>query len=137
MEGGGDVVSRMDHGGREIQDRIFRDGITGRTPPIPVSPADLERAARRRLSRRAWAYIAGGAGSESTVRANRTDFDRWRLIPRILRDVSTRDLSTELLGATLPAPLLLAPVGVLSLAHRDADLAVARAAARRRVPSPT
>ena len=55
----------------------------------------------------------------------------WRIVPRVLRDVSERDLSVELFGRTLPSPFLLAPIGVLELAHRDADLAVARAAAPR------
>lgn len=120
--------------GRAVQDRIYRDGITGRTPQVSTSAIGLERQARRHMSRRAWGYIAGGAGSEATMRANRAAFDRWQLVPRVLRDVSSRDLSTQLFGTTLPAPVLLAPVGVLSLAHRDADLAVARAAAERGVP---
>ncbi|MBE7189647.1 alpha-hydroxy-acid oxidizing protein, partial [Jatrophihabitans endophyticus] len=120
--------------GRRVQDRIYRDGITGRTPQVSTSAYGLERQARRHMSARAWAYIAGGAGSEATMRANRAAFDRWQLVPRVLRDVSTRDLTTELFGATLPAPVLLGPIGVLSLAHRDADLAVARAAASRGVP---
>jgi len=68
------------------------------------------------------------------MRANRAAFDRWRIVPRMLRDVSRRDMSVRLLGETLPAPLLLAPIGVLEMAHRGADLAVARAAAREGVP---
>lgn len=62
------------------------------------------------------------------MRANRDAFERWRIVPRVLRDVSTRDLSINLLGSVLPAPILLAPIGVLEAAHPDADLAVARAA---------
>lgn len=81
------------------------------------------------MSRRAWAYVAGGAGCERTMRANRAAFDRWRIVPRVLRDVSTRDLSVTIFGRRWPAPLLLDPIGVLDLAHPEADLAVARAAA--------
>jgi lactate 2-monooxygenase len=66
--------------------------------------------------------------------ANRAAFERWSIVPRMLRDVSTRDLTVELFGRTLPAPLLLAPIGVLELAHPEADLAVARAAAAEGVP---
>ena len=66
--------------------------------------------------------------------ANRAAFDKWRIVPRILRDVSTRDLSVRLFGRTLPAPVLLAPIGVLEVAHRDADAAVAKAAAAEGVP---
>ena len=86
------------------------------------------------MSREAFAYTAGGAGSESTMRANRAAFDRWRIVPRVLRDVSVRDTSIELFGRRLPTPLLLSPIGVLELMHRDADLAVARAAASLGVP---
>ena len=86
------------------------------------------------MSAEAYAYIAGGAGAERTMAANRAAFDRWRIVPRVLRDVSDRDLSVELLGRRLPTPFLLAPVGVLELAHRDADVAVAKAAAAEGVP---
>lgn len=120
--------------GRRVQDRIYRDGAIGRRPRISTSAAGLEKQAHRAMSRRAWAYVAGGAGAEATMAANRAAFDTWRLVPRVLRDVSVRDLSVELLGSRLPAPVLLAPVGVLSLVHRQADLAVARAAAEHGVP---
>src|SRR5207247_1181277 len=75
-----------------------------------------------------------GAGAELTLRANRAAFERWAIVPRVLRDVSVRDLSIELFGDRLPAPILLAPVGVLEMAHREADAAVARAAARAEIP---
>jgi isopentenyl diphosphate isomerase/L-lactate dehydrogenase-like FMN-dependent dehydrogenase len=101
---------------------------------VPVSAEELERAAQHAMSREAFAYTAGGAGSESTMRANRAAFDRWRIVPRVLRDVSVRDTSIELFGRRLPTPLLLSPIGVLELMHRDADLAVARAAASLGVP---
>ncbi len=86
------------------------------------------------MSREAFAYVAGGAGLESTIAANRTGLDSWRIVPRVLRDVSPRDLSTELFGRTLPAPVLVAPIGVSSMAHREADLGAARAAAAEGVP---
>jgi lactate 2-monooxygenase len=72
--------------------------------------------------------VAAGAGNERTVAANRAAFDRWRIVPRMLRDVERRDTSAELFGQRLPSPFLLAPVGVLELAHPEADCAVARAA---------
>ncbi|MGQ0657621.1 MAG: alpha-hydroxy-acid oxidizing protein [Chromatiales bacterium] len=86
------------------------------------------------MSREGFAYVAGGAGTESTQTQNRAAFERWRIVPRVLRDVSSRDLSVRLLGDLLPAPLLLAPIGALEMAHRKADLAVARAAAALGVP---
>ena len=68
------------------------------------------------------------------MRANRDAFRRWRIVPRYLRDVSRRDLAVEVLGLRLPAPIMLAPIGVMSILHDDADLAVARAARSLGVP---
>src|SRR5690606_1604159 len=113
---------------------IYLDGAMGRRPTVPVDPARLEAAARRRLDRRAFGYLAGGAGSESTVRANREAFDRVRLVPRRLVDVRERTTATELFGARMSAPVYLAPIGVLELAHREADVGAARAAAATGVP---
>jgi lactate 2-monooxygenase len=120
--------------GRLRQAAIYRAGAMGRRPRLPTSYDALAERARKTMSRAAFAYVAGGAGREDTVRANAEGFDRWGIVPRVLRDVSTRDLSVDLFGRTLPAPVVLGPVGVLSLAHRDADLAVARAAARLGLP---
>ncbi|GAA3638856.1 lactate 2-monooxygenase [Microbacterium awajiense] len=119
---------------RRAQSDIYRAGISGSTPRVPVAGDALEAAARSAMSAEAFAYIAGGAGAERTVDANRAAFGRRQLWPRPLRDVSTRDLSTTFLGVDRPSPLLLAPLGVMELAHRDADLAVARAAAALGVP---
>ncbi|WP_375474693.1 alpha-hydroxy-acid oxidizing protein [uncultured Jatrophihabitans sp.] len=131
---GNPVVGAAVGAGRRVQDRIYRDGVSGRRPRVSTAAETLALQAKRKMSRRAWAYVEGAAGGEATMAANRAAFDRWRLVPRVLRDVSRRDLRTEVLGAALPAPLLLAPIGVLSLAHPDADLAVARAAAAHGVP---
>jgi len=86
------------------------------------------------MSKEAYAYVAGGAGLESTISANRKEFYRWNIIPRMLNDVSERDTAIELLGHRYPAPFMLAPIGVLELMHRDADLAVAAAAAEEGIP---
>ncbi len=120
--------------GRKRQREIYVDGVAGHRPAIPVAPAELEKAAQAAMSPEAWAYIAGGAGRESTMEANRAAFERWRIIPRVLRDVEQRDLSIELFGRKLPSPLMLCPIGVLEMAHAKADLAVAQAAAALRVP---
>jgi lactate 2-monooxygenase len=110
------------------QTQIYLDGVSGRRPPIPLDADRLEAAARKRMRPEAYAYVAAGAGHERTVAANRAAFDRWRIVPRMLRDVERRDTSVELFGQRLPSPFLLAPVGVLELAHPEADCAVARAA---------
>ncbi len=114
---------------RQLQ--IYLDGARGVRPRVPVNAARLEDAARDVLSDVALAYIGGGAGTESTMRANREAFERWRIVPRVLRDVSRRDTTMELFGRTWPSPFYLSPVGVLELMHREADVAVARAAAER------
>jgi lactate 2-monooxygenase len=110
------------------QTQIYLDGVSGRRPRVPLDADRLEAAARRRMRPEAFAYIAAGAGNERTVAANRAAFDRWRIVPRMLRDVERRDTSIELFGQRLPSPFLLAPIGVLELAHPQADCAVARAA---------
>lgn len=115
--------------GRLRQMEIYVTGAGGRRPVAPVAPEALEAAAARAMSAQAAAYIIGGAGCESTMRANRAAFERRRLVPRVLRDVASRDLSVELFGRMHRSPVLLAPIGVLEMAHREADLAVAGAAA--------
>ena len=110
------------------QTRIYLDGVSGRRPHVPLDADRLETAAKRRMRPEAFAYVAAGAGNERTLAANRSAFDRWRIVPRMLRDVERRDTGVELFGRRLPSPFLLAPVGVLELAHPEADCAVARAA---------
>lgn len=121
-------------GGRKRQAEVYLEAVRGRLPAVPTDPARLEAAARASMSAEGFAYFAGGAGVETTMAANRADFDRWRIVPRMLRDVSTRDPTVELFGRTLASPFLLAPIGALGMAHPEADLAVARAAAAEGVP---
>src|SRR4051794_13928468 len=108
--------------------------MSGTLPALPLSYEAMRRRAKRVLSAGAYGYVAGGAGAEDTMRSNREAFRRWEIVPRMLRDVGVRDLSTEVLGMQLPAPLLLAPIGVQSIVHRDGELATARAAAATGVP---
>src|SRR5436190_4147925 len=116
------------------QTAIYRAGVSGRRPQVPTDATKLEARAHKAMPSEAFAYISGGAGTGATMRANREGFDRWRIVPRMLRDVSERDTSVELFGRRLPSPFLLCPVGVLEMVHADADLAVARAAAAEGVP---
>ncbi len=124
----------MNTNGRLRQTQIYLEGLAGKKPLVPIDPDRLERHAERVMSPEAFAYIAGGAGMESTMAANRRAFERWRIVPRMLNDVSKRDQSIELFGMRLPSPLLLAPIGVLEMAHPDADLAVGKAAAAEHIP---
>jgi isopentenyl diphosphate isomerase/L-lactate dehydrogenase-like FMN-dependent dehydrogenase len=114
--------------GRARQQEIYVDGVSGVRPRVSTDLTRLEADAERVMSRRAFAYVAGGAGTGATIAANRTAFDRRRLVPRMLRDASVRDTSVELFGRRMSAPFMLAPIGVAEMAHRDADLATARAA---------
>lgn len=116
------------------QTQIYLSGLQGQRPATPISPDELEIQARAKLSPEAYGYIAGGAGSEDTMRANRDAFTRWRIVPQMLRDISTRELSVEVLGQRFPTPIMLAPIGVLSIAHPEAEVAVARAAASLGIP---
>jgi isopentenyl diphosphate isomerase/L-lactate dehydrogenase-like FMN-dependent dehydrogenase len=111
------------------QAEIFLRGMAGETPAHPVAWAELERAVAERVEPRVADYVFGGAGSGDTMRANLEAFRRWRIVPRMLRDVSARDLSVTVAGTPMPAPLGLAPIGVQSIAHPEGELAVARAAA--------
>jgi len=116
------------------QNEIYLNGLAEVRPALPCEPGTLEELARERFAPEPFGYVAGSAGTEGTARANRTAFDRWRIVPRFLRDVSTRDLSTTVLGTPFPAPIALAPVGVQGIVHEEAELAVARAAAGLRIP---
>ncbi len=120
--------------GRDTQSTIYRDGASGRRPLVPTGPRQLYEAAHAAMSPEAWAYVAGSSGSESTASANREALDRWRILPRVLRNVATRDLSVELFGHRYPSPVIAAPIGALELVHRDADVAVARATADLGIP---
>jgi lactate 2-monooxygenase len=120
--------------GTTRQSQIYQEGVKGQRPVLPVSLEALEQRAREILPPEAFDYVAGGAGSEDTMRANRDAFRRWRIVPRVLRDLAQRDLSVQLLGTTLPAPVLLAPIGLQSVVHPEAELAVARAAASLEIP---
>jgi len=116
------------------QRTIYINGATGARPGLPVDFIRLEHEAQAKMPPEARAYIAGGAGRETTMAANNSAFDRWRIVPRMLRNVEHRDTTTNLFGSPMPAPFFLAPIGVLEMAHPNADLAVARAATQSGIP---
>src|SRR5437773_3588025 len=111
------------------QDEIYTLGLAGQLPPFTTDPDALEESARRRMAPGPFWYVAGAAGTGSTMCANRTAFDQWRIVPRMLTNPKIRDLRTTVLGTGMPAPVLVAPVGVQSIIHPDGELATARAAA--------
>lgn len=101
---------------------------------LPVSVERWEQQARLKLEDGPFWYVAGGAGAGDTMKANLESFQRWSITPRMFNDVDTRDMSVTILGQTFPYPLLLAPIGVQSIVHDDAEIASAKAAAEMNVP---
>jgi lactate 2-monooxygenase len=120
----------------DYQLEIYGAGLHGVIPRFPMAFAELEARAEQALAPSVLSYVAGGAGSEHTQRANVGAFRRWGLVPRMFVGAARRDLSVELFGMTLPSPLLMAPIGVIGICAQDGhgDLATAAAAARTGVP---
>ncbi len=120
----------------DYQLEIYGAGLHGVLPRFPMAFAELEARAEQALSPSVLSYVAGGAGSEHTQRANVSAFRQWGLIPRMFVGAAQRDLSVELFGMRLPTPVLMAPIGVIGLCAQDGhgDLATAEAAARTGVP---
>ena len=116
------------------QKEIYLNGFSGARSKIDIDIQKLEEHARSYMSEKAFAYIAGGAGNEITMKSNREAFEKCKIIPRMLRDVGARDIGIELFGQKLPSPFLLSPVGVLEMVNDAADVAVAKAASRLRIP---
>jgi isopentenyl diphosphate isomerase/L-lactate dehydrogenase-like FMN-dependent dehydrogenase len=119
-----------------FQNEIYLAGLSGVVPDFPMDYAGWEARAAQALPPSIVSYVAGGAGDESTQRANVAAFQRWGLVPRMFVGAAQRDLSVELFGLTLPSPVFMAPIGVIGLCAQDGhgDLATARAAARTGVP---
>jgi (S)-mandelate dehydrogenase len=102
--------------------------------PDAVSIEDLRTMARRRVPRAIFDFFDGGAEDEVTLRANRAAFERVRLLPKVLVDVSAVDLKTDLFGKRSNLPLAIAPTGGISAGRAGAELALARAAKAFGVP---
>ncbi|MFP5353397.1 MAG: alpha-hydroxy-acid oxidizing protein [Actinomycetota bacterium] len=119
----------------QYQYEIYLQGLSGEKPDFPYELHELERRFEAEVDPIPRDYVSAGAGSEDTMRANLDAFKRWRIVPRMLTNVETRDLSTEVLGTKLPAPLLLAPIGgIQSLLHPEGELAVARVCKELGIP---
>jgi lactate 2-monooxygenase len=101
---------------------------------FPDSYEGWEKMARTNLDEERFRYIASGAGYDETISANLEAFRRWKIVPRVLRDVGKRSSAVTLLGTVASAPLLLAPVRGLNYVHSDGDTGVARVAAELGIP---
>jgi len=126
-------ATQLSHGA-QYQLQIYFAGRQGIKPQLPVSFEALEQKAKETMKPETFDYICGGAGAETTMGNNIAAFNKWQIVPRMMGDVSKRSIETALFGVKLPTPVLLGPVGVLSIAHPDAELAVARAAKAWQVP---
>ncbi|EIM86183.1 oxidoreductase [Stereum hirsutum FP-91666 SS1] len=116
----------------------MRNAYAGRKPPSIESytVGKLEERAREATegSCSAYMYTFGSTGSSSTNKANLKALQQWKIIPRMLRDASTRSLETTLFDKTYKSPVLIAPVGVQGILYKDGELATARATAKVGVP---
>jgi len=119
-----------------MQNEIYNAGLQGILPDYPVDFATLEQRAHEALGPMLTNYVAGGCGDEHTQDTNASAFHHWGMVPRMMVDCSTRDLSIELFGMKLPSPLFMAPIGLNGEATQDrhGDMAAARASAMTGVP---
>lgn len=125
----------MPHYG-DYQNAIYFAGLSGVVPKVPVDFATLAARATAAMPASVRDYVQGGCGDEFTQDHNAAAFRHWGMVPRMMVDCSTRDLSVDLFGLRLPSPIFMAPIGVTGLMTPDGhgDLAAARAAAETRVP---
>jgi 4-hydroxymandelate oxidase len=96
----------------------------------PINIFEYEQLASQNLTQMTWDYYVSGANDEITLNDNRAAFNRLKLLPQVLVDVSQRDLKTTILGQSLELPILIAPMAFQCLAHLDGELATAKVAAR-------
>lgn len=125
----------MPHYG-DYQNAIYFAGLSGVVPKVPVDFATLATRATAAMPASVRDYVQGGCGDEYTQNHNAAAFRHWGMVPRMMVDCATRDLSIDLFGLRLPSPIFMAPIGVTGLMTPDGhgDLAAARAAAETRVP---
>lgn len=119
-----------------MQNEIYNAGLRGTLPTFPVDFASLEKRAHEALGPSLTNYVAGGCGDEHTQDQNAAAFHHWGMVPRMMVDCTTRDLSIELFGHRYPTPLFMAPIGLNGEASQDrrGDMAAARASAMTGVP---
>lgn len=121
--------------GFEAQLRLYTESLRHKTSwSWPVGAEHWRATAKKVLTKEAWGYLEGAAGTEATMRENRRAFERVKIRSRMLRDVSDRDVTVTLLNDKISVPFLLAPIGVQEIIHPDGELASAKAAVRAEVP---
>ena len=125
-------------GGRKygaFQTEIYTAGaLQNKHPILTTDPNRLEQQAKETMSIRSYNYVAGGAGERATMDANRLALRQWKMIPRMLRQTTIRDLTCEFFGDKHESPIFFAPVGVQSIFHPDKETGVAEMATEIGVP---
>ena len=119
---------------QDYQMKTYGEGLQGKRPLLSPLWKKMEEEAYAKMEEGARSYIHGGAGLSHTVDNNRNDFNRYRIVPRMLRNVEVRDTSTSVLGVDMTAPFFLCPVGVAEMVHPEGDLAIAKGAAPTGIP---
>lgn len=118
----------------DYQIKTYLAGLQGKTPLLSPDWKKLEAQALEKMTPSALSYIAFGAGLQQTMESNRSGFDKYRIVPRMLKNVDTRDTSTKILDVDYTAPFFLCPIGVAEMVHPEADLAIARGTAPTGIP---
>ncbi|KAI9817480.1 MAG: hypothetical protein M1827_001090 [Pycnora praestabilis] len=117
------------------QVEIYKRGVDSNTrPTVTTDPNKLEEQAKQHMGTRSYSYVAGGAGERATMDANRLAFRQWKMIPRMLRPTTHRDLRVEIFGKKYDSPIFIAPVGVQTIFHGDKETGVAEIATEIGVP---
>ena len=118
------------------QNEIYGLGLRGVLPTVPVDYATLVQRATAAMPSHVLNYVQGGCGDEFTQDQNAEAFHHWGMVPRMMVETSTRDLSTDLFGHTYHSPLFMAPIGVTGMCTQDqhGDIAAAQASALTGVP---
>jgi len=119
---------------QDYQMQTYGGGLQGKRPLLSPLWKKMEEEAYAKMEEGARSYIHGGAGLSHTVNNNRNDFNKYRIVPRMLKNVDLRDTSTRVLGVDMTAPFFLCPVGVAEMVHPEGDLAIAKGAAPTGIP---
>ncbi|TVY73246.1 putative lactate 2-monooxygenase PB1A11.03 [Lachnellula suecica] len=118
-----------------FQNEIYKAGMLyQKFPIVTTDPNQLEEQAKKKLPPTSFNYVSGGAGERATMDANRLAFRQWKMVPRMLRPTTTRDLSVKLFGETYESPVLMAPVGVQTIFHEDKETGLSKVCAEIGVP---
>ena len=119
---------------QDYQLKTYGEGLQGKRPLLSPLWKKMEEEAYAKMEEGARSYIHGGAGWSHSVDNNRNDFNKYRIVPRMLKNVEVRDTSTTVLGVEMTAPFFLCPVGVAEMVHPEGDLAIAKGAAPTGIP---